>query len=414
MKMSAFPMRTIGLDIHKETVYVTILDTGKDSPEQFELQQGRKLEAFLQGLGPQDRVALEAGRESYYYHKLLQSRVGEVMVANPRKLEMIAGSQAKNDRNDSLHQAILAYTGYLPTVYVRDEANQHDLELLQHRRQLSKEVTCTCNRIHALLAKNGVRAPAMNPRTEKGREFLNRIKDQLPGPTGSVLVSHLRLLVSKEHALQETQDLIEVRAAERSEVDLLMTIRGVTPLGALTILATIGSIDRFQTPGSLANYAGVVPKVRSSGTRRHHGKATKSGSKPLRWAATVAALQLIRQPGPHRNLYRRLKKKKGHGTAIVACARKLLVAIWHMLTNGEVFRETDSDLAERKQRARARQVAESRANVARKDDQHQVLLENLARLMELAPQGLPVPIPSRMKPSFGRAPVTAGADGLQA
>ena len=68
----------------------------------------------------------------------------------------------------------------------------------------------------------------------------------------------------------------------------------------------------------------------------------------LRWILIQVAQQAVRQPGPLRDFYLRLKKRKGHKIAIVAAARKLLTIIWAMLTKNTEYRYLREDLRQKK------------------------------------------------------------------
>jgi len=193
-----------------------------------------------------------------------------------------------------------------------------------------------------------------------------------------------------------------------------MTIRGIDVLTAFTIMATIGRIDRFATADSLTNFAGLVPRQRSSAGKSRNGSITKAGSKRLRWALTEAVQSLCRVDGPYRNLCKRLeRKKKGKGIAATACARKLLTAIWCMLTRGETFRHAEPTLVEAKARRHQSRLKAARPFVEeQKQRQHQVIQGQLALLQQLASRGHLMPIPEQLHASFGRpSPISLAATG---
>lgn len=154
-------LRSIGLDVHPTTVYVTILHPAEDRLEHFEFpMEPRALEAFLGTLRPGDRVALEATVNTWHLHRRLKAVVEDVVVADPNKLKRLLGGGHKTDRNDSFVLAYLAYIGALPTVWVPDEQTQHAREFLHHRAGLVGEQTRCKNRIRALLSKHGLSCPA--------------------------------------------------------------------------------------------------------------------------------------------------------------------------------------------------------------------------------------------------------------
>ncbi|RIK27020.1 MAG: hypothetical protein DCC55_39635 [Chloroflexi bacterium] len=75
--------------------------------------------------------------------------------------------------------------------------------------------------------------------------------------------------------------------------------------------------------------------IDQSGDKHRHGGITKSGRKDLRHMLVEAARIAVRQPGHWQRLYQRLARRIGDHKAITAVARKLLVAVWHLLTHGD-------------------------------------------------------------------------------
>ncbi|MBI3924049.1 MAG: IS110 family transposase [Armatimonadetes bacterium] len=408
--------RSIGLDVHRDMIYITVLAVLEGTVQQYEISTNEKeFEAFLGTLGPEDQVALEATRGSRQYVKRLQTRVGAVKVANPVKLRTLTGTTAKSDRNDSLSLAVMLAVGTLPTVWHADDETQQDREILRYRHDIIQEQTRIKNRIRARLAEHGLSWQGSDVTSQDARRFLFKLRCRLPWAAQEVLTCQLEQLEQLEARLARVEDVVQVRAAQRPEVALLMTIRGLHVILALTIVASIGSIERFATPGSLANYAGLVPRQRASAGRSQQGRITKAGSRELRWALTEAVQQLCQQDGPCRNLCRRLERKKNKGIAMTACARKLAKAIWHMLTRNETFRFADPELVERKVRRREQRLTAARQRLARDQNRHQkTLVGQLALVQELARNGATIPLPQPLQATFNKTcpsapPVKAAA-----
>jgi transposase len=397
--------RSIGLDVHRDRIYVTVLDLWKGTCEQYEMStQERDVEALVSTIGPDDQVALEATRGSSYYVDLLLARGASVSVANPAKLSFLS-KNAKNDRNDSLSLALHLASGTLPTVWVPDKETREDRQILHYRVNLIQEQTRLKNRLRALMAEHGVTWSGSNIKASDF--FMMKLRNRLSWGAQVVLANLLEQLDLLERRLKNMDDLIQVRAARWPGVALLMTIRGIDVLTAFTIVATIGRIDRFLTADSLANYAGLVPSQRSSAGKSRNGKITKAGSKMLRWALTEAVQSLCRMDGPYRNLCKRLERKnKGKGKAATACARKLLKAIWCMLTRGETFRHAEPKLVEDKVRRREQRLNAARKVVEEKKKRHhEVIMRQLALVQELASRRTLMPVPRQLLASFGRDPL---------
>jgi len=131
-----------------------------------------------------------------------------------------------------------------------------------------------------------------------------------------------------------------------------MTIPGIDMVVAVGVMAAIGRIGRFASPDRLVAYLGLNPSVRQSGDGpAHHGRISKRGRSHARHLLVEAAWQTVRNPGPMRAFYERVRGRRGAHVAAVAVARKLAVLIWHMLTKAEDYAWGRPALMARKLRA---------------------------------------------------------------
>jgi transposase len=145
--------------------------------------------------------------------------------------------------------------------------------------------------------------------------------------------------------------LIARQALESEEARRLMTVPGVNVITAATFLAAIGDIRRFQSPRTLVGSLGLDPKVRQSGLGpATHGRISKQGSAPARYALVEASWSVVRQPGPMHAFYERIRSRRRHQVAIVATARKLAVLFWHLLTKAEDYAYAQPSLTRKKLR----------------------------------------------------------------
>jgi transposase len=103
-------------------------------------------------------------------------------------------------------------------------------------------------------------------------------------------------------------------------------------------MAEIGDVSRFPDAMHLVSYTGLAPRVRSSGGKTRLGHITKQGPSALRWVLIEATHIAVRKPGRLRERYLHLRRGKSSSVAITACAREMLIAIYHVLKRGEAFR----------------------------------------------------------------------------
>src|SRR5215204_7307327 len=114
--------RCIGLDVHREFAQVAIWEDGvvwqagriQTTPE--------ALRDFADSLCATDEVALEATGNTHAIARLLEGHVGWVVVSNPQKTRAIAEAKVKTDKVDAAVLAQLLAAGFLPSVWLPDEA----------------------------------------------------------------------------------------------------------------------------------------------------------------------------------------------------------------------------------------------------------------------------------------------------
>jgi transposase len=253
----------------------------------------------------------------------------------------------KTDKLDATGLATLIHLGSLPTVWLPPGEIRDERELYRTHMAFSKVRTALKNRIHATLAKYALNsAEHSDVFVGKGRAWLNRTLKRFPPETGRCVDQELELL----DATMEQIAALEERMLERIELtpdmQRLKTIPGVGNILAIVIEREIGTVDRFPTAGHLAAYAGVVPKVHSSGDKTRFGRMRKQANNYLKWAFIEAANVVV----AHRHhpswrqkkvtlVYERICRRKGHATAVGAVARHLAESAFWILTKGEDYQD---------------------------------------------------------------------------
>lgn len=110
----------------------------------------------------------------------------------------------------------------------------------------------------------------------------------------------------------------------------------------MTLLSAIGDISRFPSAKQLVGYAGLGASVHASGQVQRGGRITKEGRSELRTAMVEAAWIAIEHHPHWKKLFAQLSGRLGKQKAIVAIARKLLVAVWHVLTREQADTHADA------------------------------------------------------------------------
>jgi transposase len=158
----------------------------------------------------------------------------------------------------------------------------------------------------------------------------------------SQILAHLDFL---DEAIARLSAEIEERMAPFArQRDLLMTIPGVRQRTAEVLIAEIGvDMSMFPTPKHLASWAGVCPGNDESAGKRRSGK-TRKGSKWLRATLAEASLAATKTKDSYLAAqYQRLRGRRGPAKAVTAVGHSILTAAWHMLHNGELYRELGGD-----------------------------------------------------------------------
>jgi len=116
----------------------------------------------------------------------------------------------------------------------------------------------------------------------------------------------------------------------------LMQLPRIGVVIGMTILSAIGEIQRFASADKLVGYSGLGAGVHDSGKEHIEKRITKSGRKELRWAMIEAAWRAVRMSPYWKEQYEKLfHRMRRESQAIVVVARKLLVAVWHVLSKEE-------------------------------------------------------------------------------
>jgi len=153
----------------------------------------------------------------------------------------------------------------------------------------------------------------------------------LPGPLGQQRDELLRLLVEIQQKVETVEEWLKQKAEQDPRVQRLRTHPGIGLLTGLGLVATLESIERFSHSRKVTAYVGLDPVEDSSGERRRMGSISKQGSRLLRLLLVEAGQVAARRDGELGQVYRRVTLRRGHATAKVAVARRLLVRAFIML-----------------------------------------------------------------------------------
>jgi transposase len=343
-------VRFIGLDVHKDFCEVAISEGGGARSAGRVKTTRAELELFAQSLGGDDRVVLEATGNALAIARILEPHVGEVVIANARKLRAICEAKVKNDKVDARTLAELLAADLVPRVWIPDERTRLLRRLTSRRAQLVRHARRLKSHIYATLQRNlTTEVPVSDLFGKRGRAWLTSL--ELPADERRAVESDLRRL---DFSLSERELLdreIARIALDSPEIRRLMTIPGVDVITAATMLAVIGAIARFPSARHLVGYLGLDARVRQSGSQAPRtGRISKEGAREARRVLVEAAWAAQQAPGPLRAFGQRIAARRGKQVAAVAVARKLCVLCWHLLTREQDYAFLRPALLQRKLR----------------------------------------------------------------
>jgi len=279
---------------------------------------------------------MEATSNTWAVAEVLRPFVAEVAISNPLRVRAIAEAKIKTDKVDSRVLAELLRCDYLPRVWQPDRETQRLRRLTHRRAALVSDRTRLKNRLHSILHHTLVPLPACDLFSKRGIAWLRQVA--LEEEEAQARDSDLRLLEQTEQEIAAIEERLVRTAWEDEKVRLLMSIPGIDYTVAQTCLAAIGEVSRFPSGKKLAAYLGLNPSTRQSGAHCYHGPITKQGNAHARWLLVQASQHLGQYRGPLGQTFRKIAKRKNRKVAVVACARKLAVLVWHVLSSGEPFR----------------------------------------------------------------------------
>jgi transposase len=335
----------IGCDAHKKfSVFVAVNEKGQ-AGEAIRVAHDREVyRAFLSRLPPRSAIAVEASGHYSWLVDEMESLGHRPKLCNPLEAKRRMGLTKKTDKLDARGLAILLRNGTVPEVWIPPSELRDQRELLRLRIFLVHLRTRVKNRIHGTLARHNVQIPGADLFGVEARLRLGARLPDLPVHSREAVEQELATLDFLEMQIESAEERLEKIMKVSVEADLLKTLPCVGPILSMVLMLEIGKVERFPTAAHLASYAGLVPRVHSSGGHTRMGQVCGNVNRNLKWAfvetGNLVVINQHRLAGTHVvRMYQRIKRAKNHQKAVVAVARHLAEAAWWVLTKQEVYRE---------------------------------------------------------------------------
>ncbi|MHB8127413.1 MAG: IS110 family RNA-guided transposase [Mobilitalea sp.] len=370
-----------GVDIHKTFLVATIIKTSNDDQPSYQKKRfstfNSDIRHFKQWLLDNDchDVCMEStGKYWVPVFNLLEDCIN-VTIANPKWVAAVKGN--KDDTKDSKWIGDLFRLGLVPASFIPCKEIRILREYTRYRFKLTSCKRSEKNRFQNAftvcnVALDAVVTDMFGKSASSITDYLITSNDFNSDTCKSFLQKSLkkkadeviesiegyqmttsqkeRILMIRAH-LEFVQQSIEkldskldeLVAPYESAISLLCTIPGVDRNSAISIISEMGTdMSQFNSSKRLCCWAGLTPGNNESAGKKKSVKITRAGVylKPALVQCAHAAVKSLTAPY-YKNKYERLAKRRGKKRSIVAIARMILTAVYHMLSTGEIWNPCD-------------------------------------------------------------------------
>ena len=379
-----------GIDVHKEILMAAVCQTDPETLKatffvrKFTTMNSdiRAMAAWLKEHGVQDVCMESTGKYWIPVFNILEQNGVKPILTHPKYVKQAKGQ--KTDFRDAIHMASmfrmdLVVASFIPPADIRDLR-----ELCRYRLKLIYTRTAEKNRFQNSMTISKVRLDSVftDPFGKSASSIMEYLiftePDQVRDDTILGLVNRRSNLKASDQDILDSihgyefigvqRDKLQIINLHISQIDEciamiddkleyyrqkyagiirhLTTMVGITPMSALYILGEIGAdMSVWRDDASLACWAGLSPANNASAGKKKSTKVGNGGHylKPLLVQCALAASRSTKKDPYFHKKYETLKKRRGHKRAIIAIARKMLVAIYHMIRDDEDFHPIDHE-----------------------------------------------------------------------
>lgn len=372
-----------GIDVHKKLM-VACFQHGREKEIREFGATTRELLELAQWLsdGDCEMVAMES-TASYWkpLYNVLESSDIPAMVVNARDMKNVPGR--KTDVQDAEWIADLLKHGLLKASFIPDKAQRELRELVTYRKSLVKTKGSELNRLQKMLEGANIKlsGTVRDINGKSSRAFLFRLLEgkkvdaatiqemydrneiahnlkasnaQLADDLNGVMTQLQRRLMKEvlrhideldEHIKNLDDDINnQMKDDEKKASTAIQEITGIAEASANAIISVIGTdMGRFPTDAHISSWAGLCPGNNESAKKRRSGKTCK-GNALLRSTLVVCAHSAVKNKSSYFYAqFQRISVHRGKKRAYVAIAHSMLIAIYHVLKDGVVFKDLGAE-----------------------------------------------------------------------
>ena len=354
-----------GIDLHKKLIVACFKQGNRQEIRDFGATTRELLEmADWLKEGGCEMVAMES-TASYWkpLYNILETCGLKAMVVNAQHMKAVPGR--KTDVKDAEWIADLLQHGLLTASYIPDKDQRELRELVRYRKSLVGERARELNRLQKMLEGANIKISG-TIRDINGKSARNILEHLLSGK--QIDSAEYDILYEKKviaHNLKATKEQIiddlngVMSALQKKMMRIILNhldelnahireldedIPGIGNTSAQAIISVIGAdMSRFPTDAHIASWAGLCPGNNKSANKRKSGK-TRKGNGLLRDTLIVCAHSAVKNKSSYFHAqFARISAHRGSKRAYVAVAHSMLVAIYHILKEGVVFKDLGAD-----------------------------------------------------------------------
>jgi transposase len=298
-------VRFLGMDVHADTITAAIAEPDGEVRSLGTIaNRAESVRKLVKKLGPAEQLkaCYEAGPTGYVLYWQLAELGVQCDVIAPTLVPVKAGDRVKTDRRDAEKLARCHRAGDLTAVWVPDAGSEALRDLVRAREAAKQDQLRARHRLSKFLLRTGQRAPTgVKAWTQLYMAWVRQLRYEQVARESARLdylheVEHMAERVKRlEQAIGEAVKLASPQMQE--VIGGLQALRGVAQISAVTIVAELDNITRFESARQLMGYSGTVPSENSSGKRTQRGSITKTGNAHLRRIAVEAAWSYRLRPG---------------------------------------------------------------------------------------------------------------------
>jgi transposase len=287
----------VGLDQHKESITVAYVGAdrslepiclGPIGPRTSDIDA---MVRKLQSQGKKLVFAYEAGPCGYGLYRHLTRKGHTCLVVAPAKIPRKPGDRVKNDKRDATNLCRLLRSNDLKCVYVPRIADEAIRDLCRAREDAVSDLKAAKHRIKSFLLRHDIRFNGKADWKTPHLRWLGEVKCETSAQQ-VVFQEYVRAMAQGFERVERLE--IELTQHVKSwrlspVVEALQALRGVRFTVAVTAIAELGDLTRFEKPRQLMAFLGLHPSENSTGERRRLGGITKTGNTHARRALVEGA-----------------------------------------------------------------------------------------------------------------------------